>query len=138
MNREDLRVVQFTVIEKTKAKKGKKTQKKEKKKYGYFHLWGTNVNGKGNEKFFGLVEEAVSGSLLEVSYKDIRFLSEAETEEYFEEAEADSEETTEEVLALEQNATPESTDTPQVADEAVLQAETEAPAKRAATRRARS
>lgn len=88
MNREDLRLVEFTVIEKTKAKKGKKTQKKEVKKFGYFHLWGTNVNGKGNEKFFGLIEEAATGSLLEITYKDIRFLSEAEVEEYFEAAEA--------------------------------------------------
>ncbi|MES2484962.1 MAG: hypothetical protein V4581_03325 [Bacteroidota bacterium] len=102
MNREDLRVVEFTVIEKTKAKKGKKTQKKAKKLFGFFHLWGTNVNGKGNERFFGLVEEAVTGSLLEVSYKDIRFLSEAEIEEYHETAEAEAEETTEAVIVIEE------------------------------------
>jgi len=104
MNREDLRVVEFTVIEKTKAKKGKKTQKKAKKLYGFFHLWGTNVNGKGNERFFGLVEEAVSGNLLEVSYKDIRFLSEAEIEEYHETADAEVEETTEAAAVAEEVA----------------------------------
>jgi|GEM_PF-3554001 len=81
MNREDLRVVEFTVIEKSKPKKGKKTVKKEKKKIGLFHLWGTNVNGKGNEKFFGLIEEVSTGFLLEISYKDIRFLNEEELEE---------------------------------------------------------
>ncbi|MFP9100293.1 hypothetical protein ACLI09_14680 [Flavobacterium sp. RHBU_24] len=81
MNREDLRVVEFTVIEKSKPKKGKKTVKKEKKKIGLFHLWGTNVNGKGNEKFFGLIEEVSTGYLLEISYKDIRFLNEEELEE---------------------------------------------------------
>ncbi len=102
MNREDLRLVEFTIVEKTKAKKGKKTQKKEIKKYGYFHLWGTNVNGKGNEKFFGLIEEATTGSLLEVAYKDIRFLSEAETEEYFEAAEDVAEENAE-TLAIVEN-----------------------------------
>lgn len=102
MNREDLRLVEFTVVEKTKAKKGKKTTKKEVKKYGYFHLWGTNVNGKGNEKFFGLIEEAVTGSLLEVTYKDIRFLSEAEVEEYFEAAEAVAEENAETLQVVEE------------------------------------
>ncbi|KOS06821.1 hypothetical protein AM493_12895 [Flavobacterium akiainvivens] len=102
MNREDLRLVEFTVVEKTKAKKGKKTTKKEVKKYGYFHLWGTNVNGKGNEKFFGLIEEAVSGSLLEITYKDIRFLSEAEVEEYHEAAEVVAEENAETVAIVEE------------------------------------
>ena len=86
MNREDLRVVEFTVIEKSKPKKGKKTVKKEKKKIGLFHLWGTNVNGKGNEKFFGLIEEVGTGFLLEISYKDIRFLNEDEIEELADEA----------------------------------------------------
>jgi hypothetical protein len=86
MNREDLRVVEFTVIEKSKPKKGKKPVKKEKKKIGLFHLWGTNVNGKGNEKFFGLIEEAGTGFLLEISYKDIRFLNEDEIEELADEA----------------------------------------------------
>jgi hypothetical protein len=118
MNREDLRLVEFTVVEKTKAKKGKKTTKKEVKKYGYFHLWGANVNGKGNEKFFGLIEEAVSGSLLEITYKDIRFLSEAEAEEYFEAAEA-AEENAETLLVVEEI----------IADEAP--ATTEAPAAEA-------
>lgn len=92
MNREDLRLVEFTVIEKSKPKKGKKTVKKEKKKIGLFHLWGTNVNGKGNEKFYGLIEDAQTGSLLEVSFKDIRFLNEDEIEELTEEALEEAEE----------------------------------------------
>ena len=91
MNRDDLRMVEFTIIEKSKPKKGKKTQKKKKKKIGLFHLWGTNVNGKGNEKFYGLIEEENTGLLLEVSFKDIRFLSEDEIEELFDDAEADEE-----------------------------------------------
>jgi hypothetical protein len=102
MNREDLRLVEFTIVEKTKAKKGRKTTKKEVKKYGYFHLWGTNVNGKGNEKFFGLIEEAATGSLLEITYKDIRFLSEAEVEEYVEAAEAVAEENAETLVIVEE------------------------------------
>lgn len=92
MNREDLRLVEFTVIEKSKPKKGKKTVKKEKKKIGLFHLWGTNVNGKGNEKFYGLIEDAETGSLLEVSFKDIRFLNEDEIEELTEAALEEAEE----------------------------------------------
>jgi len=102
MNREDLRLVEFTVIEKSKPKKGKKTVKKEKKKIGLFHLWGTNVNGKGNEKFYGLIEDAENGSLLEVSFKDIRFLNEDEVEEL---TEAALEEAEELFIEIEENAT---------------------------------
>jgi len=127
MNREDLRVVEFTVIETTKAKKGKKTQKKARKFYGFFHLWGTNVNGKGNEKFFGLVEEAATGSLLEVSYKDIRFLSEAEIEDYHE-AQAGFEDTADETPEVE-----EITETPVAETEGADQPQ-EAPAKPQTTR----
>lgn len=134
MNREDLRLVEFTVIEKTKAKKGKKTQKKARKLYGFFHLWGTNVNGKGNEKFFGLVEEAITGSLLEISYKDIRFLSEAEIEEYLEaaddaDAETDTEETDTEETAVEETSAPEAEVT------ATAEPAADTPAKPRATRK---
>lgn len=79
MNREELRVVEFIVIEKSKPKKGKKTQKKEVKKIGLFHLW--SAAGKGKEKFTGLIEDATDGKLLEVSFKDIRFLSDDEIDE---------------------------------------------------------
>ena len=83
MNREDLRTVEYTVTEKTKAKKGKKSGTKKVKKIGYFHLWGSNSDSKGKEKFFGLVEEA-NGKLLEVGYKDIKFLSDFHLDEVFE------------------------------------------------------
>lgn len=86
MSREDLRMVEFSVSEKTKSSKTKKTVSKTKKKLGYFHIWGTNIDGKGNEKFYGLIEEAKTGKLVEVSYKNIRFLSEAELDTMFEEA----------------------------------------------------
>ena len=82
MNREDLRTVEYTVTEKTKAKKGKKSGTKKVKKIGYFHLWGSS-DSKGKEKFFGLVEEA-TGKLLEVGYKDIKFLSDFHLDEVFE------------------------------------------------------
>ena len=85
MSREDLRLVEFSVTEKTKSKKTKKTVSKTSKKIGYFHIWGTNVDGKGNEKFYGLIEEAKTGKLVEVNYKSIRFLSEAELDTMFEE-----------------------------------------------------
>jgi len=137
MNREDLRVVEFTVIEKSKPKKGKKTVKKEKKKIGLFHLWGTNVNGKGNEKFFGLIEEVSTGFLLEISYKDIRFLNEEELEELADNALAeadallnDADETIEfldEVMA-EDKATP-TEDAPAEATSTEETAADEAPAK---------
>ncbi|WP_116789915.1 hypothetical protein [Flavobacterium psychrotrophum] len=115
MNREDLRLVAFTVIEKSKPKKGKKTVKKEKKKIGLFHLWGTNVNGKGNEKFYGLIEDAETGNLLEVSFKDIRFLNEDEVEELAEAA-----------LEAEEELFIELEETTEVAAEAVLTEETAA------------
>lgn len=86
MSREGLRMVEFSVTEKTKSSKPKKTVAKTKKKLGFFHIWGTNVDGKGNEKFYGLIEEAKTGKLVEVSYKNIRFLSEAELDAMFEEA----------------------------------------------------
>ncbi|MFL9845242.1 hypothetical protein [Flavobacterium rhizosphaerae] len=83
MNREDLRPVAFTVTE--KVKKGKKTATKTKTKSGYFHLWGSVVDKKGKEEFYALVEDAKTGKLLEVSFKDIRFVNEI-TEEIFIEA----------------------------------------------------
>ena len=82
MSREDLRPVQYTVTEKTKAKKGKKSGTKKVKKVGYFHLWGSNADKKGKEKFFGLVEEA-TGKLLEVGYKDIKFLTEEQIDNLY-------------------------------------------------------
>lgn len=126
MNREDLRLVEFTVIEKSKPKKGKKTVKKEKKKIGLFHLWGTNVNGKGNEKFYGLIEDAQTGSLLEVSFKDIRFLNDDEVEEL---TEAMLEEAEELFIELEESGDSEDTvsteETPATADAPIeLPAET--------------
>ena len=83
MSREHLRTVQYTVTEKTKAKKGKKAGTQKVKKIGYFHLWGSNADKKGKEVFFALVEEA-TGKLLEVSYKDIRFLSDTQIDDLFE------------------------------------------------------
>ena len=78
MNREDLRKVEFTVKEKAKSKKGKKSQKKQVKKVGLFHIW--NADGKNKKKFYGLVEDVETGLLREVSYKDIRFLSDNESQ----------------------------------------------------------
>ncbi len=78
MNREDLRKVEFTVKEKAKSKKGKKSQKKQVKKVGLFHIW--NPDGKNKKKFYGLIEDVETGLLREVSYKDIRFLSDNESQ----------------------------------------------------------
>lgn len=78
MNREDLRKVEFTVKEKAKSKKGKKSQKKQVKKVGLFHIW--NPDGKNKKKFYGLIEDIETGLLREVSYKDIRFLSDNESQ----------------------------------------------------------
>lgn len=35
---------------------------------------------KGNEKFYALIEDANTGSLVEVAHKDVRFLTEDEVE----------------------------------------------------------
>ena len=96
MIKEDLRLVEYTVTEKSKSKKTKKTTSKTKKKIGLFHAWGTTTNGKGKEQFFGLVEDTQTGKLLEVSYKNIRFINEADLEII-----AEAEELTEEVTSTE-------------------------------------
>lgn len=90
MSQEELRIVEFLVTEKGRTKKGKKPSKKEVRKLGFFHVWATT--GKGTKKFTGLVEDAETGLLIEIGYKNIRFLSEAEldalTDAAIEEAEA--------------------------------------------------
>lgn len=83
MSRADLRVVEYTVTQSVKSKKGKKSSKKVKLA-GFFHIWGSNADKKGKEKFFGLVEDANTGKLIEVDYKNIRFLSEAEIDGLYE------------------------------------------------------
>lgn len=101
MIKEDLRLVEYTVTEKSKSKKTKKTTSKTKKKIGLFHAWGTTTNGKGKEQFFGLVEDTQTGKLLEVSYKNIRFISEADLEIIAEAEELTEEETSTEVETAE-------------------------------------
>jgi len=78
MNREEMRVVEFVVTEKSKSKKGKKASKKEVKKIGLFHVWA--ASGKGSKKFTGLVEDAETGLLIEIGYRNIRFLNDEELE----------------------------------------------------------
>ncbi|WP_297333359.1 hypothetical protein [Flavobacterium sp.] len=97
MIKEDLRLVEYTVTEKSKSKKTKKTTSKTKKKIGLFHAWGTTTNGKGKEQFFGLVEDTQTGKLLEVSYKNLRFINEADLEIFAETEELTEEETSTEV-----------------------------------------
>ncbi|PZR24408.1 MAG: hypothetical protein DI539_00080 [Flavobacterium psychrophilum] len=80
MNRTDLRLVQYSVTQKVKSKKSKKSTSKKVKAIGYFHIWGANADKKGNEKFYALVEDANTGSLTEVAHKDVRFLTEDEVE----------------------------------------------------------
>ena len=75
MNRTDLRLVQYAVTKKVKTKKSKKSTSKKVKAVGYFHIWGTNADKKGNEKFYALVEDANTGNLVEVAHKDVRFLT---------------------------------------------------------------
>jgi hypothetical protein len=94
MIKEDLRLVEYTVTEKIKSKKTKKTTSKTKKKIGLFHAWGTTTNGKGKEQFFGLVEDTQTGKLLEVSYKNLRFVNDEADLEIFAEAEELTEEET--------------------------------------------
>ncbi|RDI11945.1 hypothetical protein [Flavobacterium sp. AG291] len=80
MNRTDLRLVQYSVTQKVKSKKSKKSTSKKVKAIGYFHIWGANADKKGNEKFYALIEDANTGSLVEVAHKDVRFLTEDEVE----------------------------------------------------------
>ena len=80
MNRTDLRLVQYSVTQKVKSKKSKKSTSKKVKAIGYFHIWGANADKKGNEKFYALIEDANTGSLVEVTHKDVRFLTEDEVE----------------------------------------------------------
>lgn len=101
MIKEDLRLVEYTVTEKSKSKKTKKTTSKTKKKIGLFHAWGTTTNGKGKEQFFGLVEDTQTGKLLEVSYKNIRFINEADLEIFAKAEELTEEETSTETETAE-------------------------------------
>ncbi|ALM49355.1 hypothetical protein AMR72_10890 [Flavobacterium psychrophilum] len=87
MNRTDLRLVQYSVTKKVKTKKSKKSTSKKVKAIGYFHIWGTNADKKGNEKFYALIEDANTGSLVEVAHKDVRFLTEDEIEMLYNQAE---------------------------------------------------
>lgn len=104
MNRTDLRLVQYSVTRKVKSKKSKKTTSKKVKAIGYFHIWGANADKKGNEKFYALIEDANTGALVEVSHKDVRFLTEDETEMLYNQAEealtAETEETAEEATEV--------------------------------------
>lgn len=83
MSRADLRPVEFSITKRVVSKKSKKSSSAKVKGVGYFHLWGTDVDKKGKEAFFGLVEDANTGNLLEVSYKSIRFLSDYEVEDLY-------------------------------------------------------
>jgi len=87
MNRTDLRLVQYAVTTKVKSKKSKKSTSKKVKGIGYFHIWGTNADKKGNEKFYALIEDANTGSLVEVAHKDVRFLTEDEIDMLYNQAE---------------------------------------------------
>lgn len=87
MNRADLRLVEFSVTKKVKSKKSKKSTSKKIKAIGYFHIWGTNADKKGNEKFFGLIEDANTGNLVEIDSKYIRFLTDDQVETLYEMAE---------------------------------------------------
>lgn len=78
MYREELRVVRYTVIKKAEKKKSKKKETKKVKKVGLFHLWGREEDKKGKEVFFALVEDLETGDVVEVSSKNIRFLSDDE------------------------------------------------------------
>lgn len=123
MSREELRIVEFVVTEKGKTKKGKKPSKKEVRKLGFFHVWATS--GKGTKKFTGLVEDTETGLLVEIGYKNIRFLSEAEldtlTDAAIEEAEA---------LLLAEEATKEEAEAGAAAETTdANEAETETPAE---------
>ena len=87
MNRTDLRLVEFSVTKKVKSKKSKKSTSKKIKAIGYFHIWGTNVDKKGNEKFFALIEDANTGNLVEIDSKYVRFLTDNQVETLYEMAE---------------------------------------------------
>lgn len=119
---QEQRVVAYSVTEKSKSKKGKKSSKKEVSKIGLFHVW--SASGKGAKKFTGLVEDAETGLLVEVNYKNIRFLSEAEVEELTSAAITEAETLLEE---LEAAAEAETNETPAEA-ESTPEAVTEEPA----------
>nr|WP_322623272.1 hypothetical protein [uncultured Flavobacterium sp.] len=106
---QEQRVVAYSVTEKTKSKKGKKSTK-EVSKIGLFHVW--SATGKGNKKFTGLVEDAQTGLLVEVNYKNIRFLSELEVEELTGAAITEAENLLEEIVTATQTEA-ETTETPQ-------------------------
>ncbi len=85
MYKEELRVVQFTVLKKVTKKNSKKKETKKVKKLGLFHLWGREEDKKGKETFFALVEDLENGDVLEVKSKSLRFLSEEEIDAISEE-----------------------------------------------------
>lgn len=105
---QEQRVVAYSVTEKSKSKKGKKTTK-EVSKIGLFHVW--SATGKGNKKFTGLVEDAQTGLLVEVNYKNIRFLNDLEIEELTSAAITEAESLLEEIEATAETET--TTETPQ-------------------------
>jgi hypothetical protein len=107
---QEQRVVAYSVTEKTKSKKGKKSTK-EVSKIGLFHVW--SATGKGNKKFTGLVEDAQTGLLVEVNYKNIRFLSELEVEELTGAAITEAENLLEEIVTATENEAETTTETPQ-------------------------
>lgn len=85
MVKDDLRLVEYSISQKGKSKKGKK--RASGKKFGFFHAWGTAAGNKGKEKFFGLIEDTETGRLSEVGFKKIRFVDEFAVEEVITEAE---------------------------------------------------
>lgn len=105
MDKTDLRPVEFTITKKVVSKKSKKSSSAKVRGIGYFHIWGTEVDKKGKEVFFGLVEDANTGNLLEVGYKNIRFLSDYEVEDLYSVAEAEGEAITEEESAITEEPT---------------------------------
>ncbi|MFP5439281.1 MAG: hypothetical protein ACLGH8_15990 [Bacteroidia bacterium] len=107
---QEQRVVAYSVTEKSKSKKGKKSTK-EVSKIGLFHVW--SATGKGNKKFTGLVEDAQTGVLTEVNYKNIRFLSDLEVEALTSAAITEAENLLEEIEAATEPETAAVTETPQ-------------------------
>ena len=103
MYKEELRVVQYKTTLKVEKKKSKKKETKKVKKLGLFHLWGREEDKKGKEVFFALVEDLESGDVVEVSAKNLRFLSDDEIEAITTEALLEDE-VEEEIEELDENS----------------------------------
>lgn len=129
---QEQRVVAYSVTEKSKSKKGKKSTK-EVSKIGLFHVW--SASGKGNKKFTGLVEDAQTGLLIEVNYKNIRFLSELEIEELTGAAITEAENLLDEIVTATETEAETTTETPQ--PEETTEAATNETAAEAKPRRGR-